>query len=255
MPLVLAFAIGKGFIRPEFWSANLSFPSFLAIRPLSNGDFVVCKMKVAALSAALAWLLVFGFVAIWISLCSDATQLKGVFYLFRVMYPHSWLVIIILSAAGLMVFTWRCLVGSLWTGLSGNALRYIGSICGQGVVAVLLFIACGIWSDTIDSQIKNHPNVVKSIAISAIGWTLAALVILKLWLAVFAWSKITPGRSRQYLLIWSGATLCLVMLGILATPLADTYRCEHLFILAALLLMPFARLGLAPFSLAKNRHR
>ena len=244
-------------MRPEFWSTNLAFPSFLAIRPLRNGEFVICKMKVAALERHCPRV-DFGF---WIRCylrfrcVAMRRQLKGVFYLFRMMYPHSWLVIIILSAAGVMVLTWRCLVVGLWTGLSGNTLRYIGSICGQGVIAVLLLIACGIWSDTIDSQIKNHPDVVKSVAISFIGWTLAALVILKLWLAVFAWSKITPDRSRQYLIIWSCVTLGFVLLGILATPLADTYRCEHLFVLAALLLMPFARLGLAPSSLAKNRHR
>ena len=255
MPVIFAFAIGKGFVRPEFWSTNLSFPSFLAIRPLPSGQFVICKMKVAALSAAMTWLLVFGFIAIWISLFGNITKLNENFYLIRMMYPHSWLAIIVLLIAGVMVFTWRSMVNGLWVGLSGSPLYYTGSICLQAVATILLLIAWGISSDTIDSQIKNHPDVVKATAISVIGWTLAVLVILKVWFAAFAWSKNTPRRSLQYLLIWLGVTLCFVVLGILATPLADTYRFEHLFILAALLLMPFAGLGLAPFSLAKNRHR
>jgi hypothetical protein len=255
MPIVLAFAIGKGFVRPEFWSTNLSLPSFLAIRPLPTGDFVVCKMKVAAWSATITWLLVLGFIAVWISVVGNITKLNEMFYFLRMTCPHSWLAIIVLLIAGLMIFTWRCMVGSLWVGLSGNPLHYGGSIWLQVIAAVLLSIACGIWADTIDSQIKNHPEVVKSVAISVIGWTLAVLVILKLWFAVFSWSKITTRRSRQYLLIWSSVTLCFVALGILSTPWADTYRFEHLFVLAALLLMPFARLGLAPLSLARNRHR
>jgi hypothetical protein len=255
MPIILAFAIGKGFVRPEFWSANLSLPPFLAIRPLPAGEFVVCKMKVAALSAAITWLLVLGFIALWIPLWPDTTRLSGLLFLFRALYPHAWLIITVLSASGLMVLTWRCMVGGLWIGLSGRALYYGGSVWLQMLAAVSLLIACGVWSDTIDAQIKNHPDVVKSVGLSVIGWTLAVLVILKLWLAVFSWSKITPHRSRQYVLIWSGVTFCFIALGILAAPWADTYRVEHLFVLAAFLLMPFARLGLAPMSLAKNRHR
>src|SRR5262249_13194004 len=48
VPMVLAFAIGKGFVKPEFWSMNLALPSFLAVRPVRAGDFVVTKMRVAA---------------------------------------------------------------------------------------------------------------------------------------------------------------------------------------------------------------
>jgi hypothetical protein len=255
MPIILAFAIGKGFARPEFWSTNLSLPSFLAIRPLPTGDFVICKMKVAAVSATLTWLLVSGFIAVWISVAGNITKMNEMFYLLRMTCPHSWLAITVLFVAGLMVLTWRCLVSGLWTGLSGNPLHYAGSICLQITGAALFLIAWGISSNTIDWQIQYHPEVVKSVAIAVIGWTLAALVVLKMWFAVFSWSKITPHRSRQYLLIWSGVTLCFVALGVLSTPWADTYRFEHLFVLAALLLMPFARLGLAPLSLARNRHR
>jgi hypothetical protein len=76
-----------------------------------------------------------------------------------------------------------------------------------------------------------------------------------MWFAVFTWSKITPRRSRQYLLLWSGATLCLIALGMLSAPWGDPFRLARLYVLAALLLVPFARLGLAPAALAMNRHR
>jgi hypothetical protein len=86
-------------------------------------------------------------------------------------------------------------------------------------------------------------------------------LIAKFSLAAFSWRRIAPQRFRQYLLIWSGGTLCLIALAILlwsgvrhVVPL-DVYRLRIVLILAALLVMPFARLGLAPLSLAKNRHR
>jgi hypothetical protein len=254
-PIILAFAIGKGFVKAEFWSVNLSLPSFLAIRPLAAGDFVICKMKVAAWSAIISWLFVLGFIALWVMLCGEAPQLNRLLYLFHMLYPHSWPVLVFLFFAGLVIFTWRCLVGGLWIGLSGRPLFYGAVIWLQMAAVVVVLIACGIWSNTIDAQIQLHPDVVKSVALSAIGWTLGVLVILKLWFTAFSWSKIAPRRSRQYLLIWSGVTVCFVAFGIVAAPWADTYRVEHLFVLGALLLMPLARLGLAPLALANNRHR
>ena len=255
VPIVLAFATGKGFIKPEFWSTNLAFPTFLATRPLSSGEMVISKMKAAALSVAITWVLVLSFIALWLPLWADTTQLKQLLIEFRMFYPHSWHVITILFLAGLVVFTWRCMVSGLWVGLSGSRLYYFGSLFLQVIVPVLLLLAAGICSNTIDSEIREHAERLNTIVFSAVGWILALAVMAKLWITVFSWSKITPRRTWQYLLIWSGATLCFVALGILSRPWADIYRPERLSILGALLLFPFARLGLAPLFLSKNRHR
>jgi hypothetical protein len=255
MPIILAFVIGKGYIKPEFWTTNLSLPSFLATRPLGTGEFVICKMKVAALSAVITWLLVLGYIVVWLLLCPATKPIRGTLNMIRMLYPHSWLIILFLLAAVLMVFTWRCMVSGLWVGLSGRPLYYVGAFWLQVMGTVVLTIVWGVSGDTIDWQINHHPDVVKSLVVSVIGWTLAVLVVLKMWFAVFSWSKITPRRSRQYLLIWSSVTLCFVLLGVLFAPFMDTYRIEHLSILAALFLVPFARLGLAPSALAMNRHR
>lgn len=255
VPLVLALAIGKGFVKCEFWTTNLSMPTFMAVRPLRAGDFVVGKMKVAALSVAMAWLLVLLFVGLWLPLWADQTTLKPLFFGFRTLYPHSWLAILVLSYLGCMVLTWRCLVSGLWAGLSGKPLHYFGPIAAQVLLPILLLVAVGIWSDTIDRTIKNNPNLVKFPLLRTLSWSLAFLVIAKSWFAVFSWNRITLQRARQYLLIWSSATLCFLALAIMARPLLDVYRQGYLYLLGALLLFPFARLGIAPLSLAMNRHR
>lgn len=256
VPLVLSFAIGKGFIKPEFWSMNLALPPFLAIRPLSSGDFVISKLKVAALSVALTWLLVLGFIALWLSLWADAIQLHEEFDIFRrFLFPRSWPVVIALAAAALMILSWRCLVSGLWAGLSGKPRLYFGSFAVQVIVPVLFLIAVGIGSNRIDSQIKIHPVLVMSFAISFGGWFLALAILVKIWSAVFAWSNINPRRARQYLLLWSAVTLCFIALAMSYPKIDDTYRLEHLCVLGALLLFPLARLGFAPASLSKNRHR
>jgi hypothetical protein len=255
IPIVLAFAIGKGFIKPEFWSPNLSLAPFLAVRPLPAGEFVVSKLKVAVLSVAITWLLVLAFIALWLALCADITQLNQLWREFRMFYPRSWPAITVLYFAGFVVLTWRCMVSGLWVGLSGNRLFYIGSLCLQVIVPTALLIVGGFWSDNLDSEIRDHPDRVAALALSLIGWILALAIVAKVWLAAFSWNKISPGRTRRYLLIWSGVTLCFIALGILSRPPLDFYRLEHLYILAALLLVPFARLGLAPLAFARNRHR
>jgi hypothetical protein len=255
MPLVLAFVIGKVFVKPELWSADFSLPPFLAVRPLPAGDFVIGKLKVAALSVTLAWLLVLAFAALWLPLWADTTQLRNLLNEFRLLNPQSWPVIIILFLAVLMVLTWRCLVSGLWIGLSGSRFYYAVSSCLQVVVPAGLLLAAGLCSETIDAGIRDHPNQMHQTVLTVIGWLLALGVIVKFSFAVFSWGKITPRRTGQYLLIWTGATLGFVALAILVCPVADPWRLEHLFVLGALVLFPFARLGVAPRSLAKNRHR
>src|SRR5215467_800282 len=61
IPLALSSIIGQGFGKPDFWTADLSVPPFLAVRPFASGDVIVTKMKVAVLSVVITWLLVLGF--------------------------------------------------------------------------------------------------------------------------------------------------------------------------------------------------
>jgi hypothetical protein len=254
-PLILAFAIGKAFIKPELWSGDAALTAFQATRPLPDGEFVISKMKSAALSTALAWLFVLGFMALWLPLWADTTDLNRLLGGFRLSYPQSWLAILVLSFAGLAVLTWRCLVSGLWVGLSGKRSLMIATSCLQVGLPASLMLAAGLCSQGIDAAVREHPNEVRAAMVSAAGWLLALAVAAKLGWAVWAWSKITPRRTRQYLLLWSGATLGFVALGMLASPREDLWRVEHLYVLAALLMFPLARIGMAPRALAGNRHR
>jgi hypothetical protein len=249
MPLLLAAAMGKGFSKPDFWSRDLSLVPFLAVRPLTSGEMVVIKMKVAALSTGVAWLLVLAFVSLWLPLWANPTGLN--LYRFRLwlIYGDTHYAIAILSVAAAMLLTWRCLMGSLWVGLSGSRKFFVGFTFLQGGAAVLALLGV-IWHSA------NAKLLDLDLQLSWLGWILALAVIAKLWMAVFSWRKVTLGRVRKYALIWSGGTLCFVVLAVLVRcPPLDVYRLEHLLVLAALLPFPIARLGLAPLSLAKNRHR
>jgi hypothetical protein len=252
-PLVLAFAIGKGFVKPEFSSNNLSFPSFLNARPLTSEIFVNAKLKVAAVSAITAWILVLAYLAFWLPYCSKSKSLQELFFEFRVFYPRSWIAILILFVPAVITLTWRFMVSGLWLGLCGRRLYYFGSICVQFVIPLAAAIAAAICSDLIDRTIKKHPDTAALITMQALGWTLAALVIIKAWFGAFSWSRNRPSTARNYLFISATATLCFLALAVLLRPPMDEYRKAHYYILAALLLFPLARIGAAPVLLAKNR--
>ena len=57
-PVVLAVPVGMAFSKPTFWSEDLAVPAFVAVRPLSSEDLVATKVKVAAASAVLSWVVV-----------------------------------------------------------------------------------------------------------------------------------------------------------------------------------------------------
>jgi hypothetical protein len=170
-------------------------------------------------------------------------------------YPHAWLLIAGLFVLGLMVLAWRCLVSGLWNGLSGKRSWYLSAAGAQVVIPALLALGAALFADAIDRTAKAHPDILEFEATTIIGWLLALIIIVKFWFAAFSWSKVSSHRTAQYLRLWATATLVFVLFAIIARPWGDMFRLERLYVLGALLLFPFARIGLAPASLARNRHR
>ncbi|HLX70474.1 MAG TPA: hypothetical protein VKV04_12675 [Verrucomicrobiae bacterium] len=255
LPIVLGIILGKGFAKAEFYSRNLSVPTFLGVRPISDAEIVAAKIKVAAVSVLITWVMVGAFLAAWFLLCANTTELQPALYEFRIFYPHSWRLIIALCFVGLALLTWSFLIGEMWSGLSGKNSWYFGSIGFQVSAPLLIMVGCAIWSNEIDAFAKRHPDFLKIHFIQITGWVLAVLIMMKMWLAARSWSKVEPRQSRRYVIVWAAGTLCLVGFAMLARPPLDVERQFHVYLLLALLLFPFARVGLAPLSLNKNRAR
>src|ERR1051325_1559923 len=88
----------------------------------------------------------------------------------------------------------------------------------QVCVPVLLLLAAAIWSNDIDRILQRHPQSTKALLDQIAGWTLAALVIAKIWSAAISWSRMDRRLTRRYLLLWTGMTLALIGFAILASP-------------------------------------
>jgi hypothetical protein len=245
MPALLAIPIGVAFSKPMFWSEDLSVPAFFAIRPLSSGELVLIKMKVAALAAAISWLLVLAFLAVWLPLWADLDALGRL--------ERGWGTAALFALAA-MFLTWRFLVSGLWSGLSGNRRLYFAC----GITAVFAPIAIAVVSSEIDpGWILEDPQRVLSLL-----WIGTIALAVKYGIAVQSWRRAGSRDVRRLmLLVWLGATTFSVVLSLLfwriLQPLLppDAYRIQALLILLALLAVPIARLLIAPSFLARNRHR
>jgi len=263
MPIVLAFPVGKAFSKPDWRSNDMGLSSFIAVRPLATADLVVTKMKVAAASAAISWLLVCGFVAVWFGLWASWDRLN----MFRVVlwslygrsaYPQYGLAILSLAAG--MLLTWRFLISSLWLGLSGNRKLFAGSAVAYILAGVSMLVFAAI-SSTNNGSVQDWmfrgfgnvlPDLVRIVAIA---------VIAKFMIAAWSWRSTDHRRVREYLAVWLCGTLALIAFVLLFWAGArhlvpsDSHQLRSLLILGAILAFPFARLGVAPMSLARNRHR
>jgi hypothetical protein len=251
-PILLALPIGVAFSKPTFWSEDLGVPAFVAVRPLSSQDLVAIKLKVAAASAALSWVVVLIFLAVWLSLWANldlvsrlGTQLVverpvGVMYELAVLVP-----------VGGMFLTWRSLVSHLWSGLSGMRPLFLASAFSliALVTGVLLHAGRLVW-------LLRDPE-----PFAVFVWIIVIALCVKGLLAVYIWRRVSPRYGHAYLLIWLVGTasflaLAMVVWGIVRTGLwFDADRLRTAVILLAMLGVPLARVGLAPSSLARNRHR
>ena len=245
MPLMLAAPVGKAFSKPELWSADLGLSAFIAVRPLATHEMVAIKIKVAAASAALSWLLVLLFLSLWLPF-ANLDVVAGVQFALR----KSHLVpIAILGMIAAAFLTWRFLVAGLWIGLSGNKALFSLSAAPYALSPLLLilflftFVSPTSW---LRVWIRTDPDGF----VAWLSWIAAVAVIAKCVLAVFSWRKVATGFVRRYCGVWIGATACLIVLAVLL-PLP---RLRLFLILGALLYIPLSRIGLAVWSLDRNRH-
>lgn len=255
-PVVLAVPVGIAFSKPTFWSEDLAVPAFVAVRPLSADDLVATKVKVATASVALAWLVLLSFVVVWLPLWANLDSLSRL--AIQVWAFHERSVVAVSGIASLVVIagmflTWRFMVSRLWSGLSGHRVLFIASVMSFVVMGIgsLLFDVSRFPGWLLDDPARLAPLV----------WIAAVAVIAKYWIAAYTWRGVPPRYLRVYLPIWLAGTASFLLLGIVVWGIVRIYlpldvdRLRSVVILLALLTVPLARVGLAPSSLTRNRHR
>jgi hypothetical protein len=250
-PLMAAFAaprVGKS--SPQVSDAYAMTP-FLATRPLTSAALIAAKLKMAIRSTLAAWLLVL--VAIptaltlsgtWPVVIERARQVSD-----AIGTPRA-VVIGLLGFSGLVVWTWKQLVQSLYVGLSGREWLIRTTTCLT--LTVLIFI------EPIAQWIHDDSEVRVALW-NAMPWILAVLACFKVSAA--AWVATRLHRSRllsDRTLVTGAACWCVAVLalyGLFAWFFSTPFVPRYFLALVAILAIPLARVSAAPLALAWNRHR
>lgn len=254
-PFLLAVVIGRGFSKPDFWSDNLKVAPFHAIRPVTSGQWVMVKLNVALVSAALTWSLVICLSFVWTAHVGDLDGPEVWLARLRFFYSSQerWLMLVFAPLTAVIV-TWRFLVTGLASGLSGAKARHgaLNVLTGIGLVALFILT---IWRGDHENHSLHLYNLWPVIA--SLPGVLTGAVIVKMICAAIAW-----GHALRHELISQRAALCyfagwLLMVAVVAMfffiLVRNTLWLRHMLMLLAVLLIPLAGPAFAMRSLAANR--
>lgn len=254
-PLLLAVIIGRGFSKPDFWNQELNMTPFNAVRPLTSGQWVTAKLKVAAASALLTWGLVFYVSFVWVAHAGDFEDLDRLFQQLKFHYsPQERWSLLVLACFAVLILTWRFMVGGLAVGLSGRKRWYQLSNLLTAVVWVTL-LACIIWrSDHSDHNLHLYDLW------QWITWlplVLGGAVIAKSSLAAWAWYQVDQRQmlSRQFICAYFGCWMLAtgLLAGLVVVAFPHTAWLRNLLIVLSMLVVPLAGPGMAMLTLGKNR--
>ncbi|MCW5551609.1 MAG: hypothetical protein KIS67_05510 [Verrucomicrobiae bacterium] len=259
LPFALAFIIGQGFGKTNFWGKELGLTLFHAVRPMTGEMWCAVKLKTAAWSALVTWLLVFVMSALWLAACVDWSRLPvNSLFVLQILQPDLLagivglsVVVILFLFATLILLTWRLLAANIYLGVLDNKCLFNLSVC---IVFITLFSApgLGMWC-------LQHPVQFERLLLEPawLPWTLTVCCLLKLGLAASLCSiamqrgMVSARTALKYFTAWLFGTEALLLL-VLLVPVSGAM--SHLLALLAVLALPLVRVSLAPFAFARSRH-
>jgi hypothetical protein len=226
-------------------SSQRGIAPFLAIRPTTDGELVTARLQAIAISALLSWLVTIVLISLVPLLGNMPAAIESLGIPPEVRAPLRPLLPVL--ALGLIIITWRFVAADLFLTLSGKPwgvktafLKTYGSLAFAGIISWLC---------------RRQEFAI------GLAYALPLLLGLALCLKFALASRATIWALRRrlisnravvgYILIWS------VLAAVLLLPLLASFGHPRWVVsvcLGALLLLPLARVALAPAALASARH-
>jgi len=251
VPLALSGILGVALAKFDALDSVGEIPIYIAIRPMSNGGFVMAKIVMALATSALTWLLTVLAVCFWLALLVPGTLFSKAGSA-TAYGPMAFVIGCMPLLLLLVIMTWKNLLSGIGAGLTGRPwLVTVYTLC-KSVLLGGFFVVF-----TVANFLPNFKE-------SLLHWLPAVLV---LWLAAkiavstgaFAWglrrNAITPGAVGWIIGGWS---LCGGFVAGYAALICHAVNKSDLWIssaLAGFLILPLADLAIAPLALAWNQHR
>jgi len=265
-PSLVAYTLAGVLLTPPFMAAFVAasvrtangsagdayrMAPFTATRPLTSAALIAAKLRMAMWSTLAAWLLVL--VAIpaaltlsgtWPVVVERAHALRDGIGAPRVA------VVGLLGLSGLIAWTWKQLVQTLYVGLSGRTwlIRTITVV----TMTVLIFI------EPIVQWIRESDDARVALW-NALPWILAVLAFSKTSIAAWIATRLHRSRVLSDRALVTGAAGWLVavlaLYGLFAWLFSTPLIPRYVLVLVAVMAVPLARVSAAPLALAWNRHR
>ena len=236
MPGMVLEMLGLILLTPPFMAAfvapaaSAAMTPFIARRPVSGGSLIAAKLKAAAASTAVAWLMVL--IATPLALRFSGTMSIArapVDLLIDIFGAPRAIVLLILGILGLIASTWKQLVQSLCIGMSGRPWLVKGSVFATLSGITVLGLLFG-WTVTDAHRFSVAWNAMPIVvAVAAAVKVIAAIFVMsrlgmrhQLLIGVILWNVVVFGLFA--LLVWSVPGLLvssgfLLFLSILEVPL------------------------------------
>lgn len=258
-PIVLGGLAGGAGSLPVVTTADSSLSPFLSTRPMSCAVMIVAKLLAAGVGAALAWLIVIVLTPVWLLACCDTTPVASAWQHFSVAFPgrQGWMMLVMM-AVSVWLITWRASVTNLHVGVAGRHIILVGCVLGGIALqtAAIILLVNGL---SAAHAVVRHASL---LALLLDLTLLTKLIVAAISGAAAVRQDLVSERAAEI-----GAALWLAMSALVATTLylavarlappalAEMPWLKLHALLVALLLMPLARLAIAPATLAANRHR
>jgi len=250
LPLVISVLLGSVLAKFDRLHATDELPIYLAVRPMTNGGFVMAKLAMALATSALTWLIT---VAAFFCL---ALLGKGTLFskagLVTPYGPVAFMTGCVPVLLLLVIWTWINLVAGIGAGLTGRAWIGGAYMFSRVVLLDALFVLAGSAMENVNFRatlLHWLPGILLVCLAAKLGVSVAAFV------GGLRRNAITASGAGWIIGGWLG---CGLLLAGYAGFVCHAINQRGLWIwvaLAGFLMLPLANLAIAPLALAWNRHR
>jgi hypothetical protein len=251
VPLLLSVLLAPLLAKFDPLCSLGDLPVYIAVRPMTNGDFVMAKLAMALATSALTWLLTLVPTFFWLALMGKETLFSkaGLLTPFGPLaFTTGCLPVLLL----LVIWTWKNLVAGISAGLTGRTW-----MVGVSVYCRLTFLVALLpLVDSARANLDFREALLHWLPAILIAWLAAKIAVS---IGAFLWglrrNAITP-RAIGWMV--GGWLVCGLFVAGCARQVCNAIHQPDLWIWIALggfLVLPLADLALAPLALAWNRHR
>ena len=251
LPMLLSGAVAPAMAKFDPLQPSGELPTYITVRPMTNGGFVVVKLAMALLSSALACLITWTAGAFWMVILGDGSFLAKT----GTSTPYG-PVALVIGCVPLTMFlvllTWKNLVAGIGVGLTGR--RWVSVLAGGGKMLlqagfVVLVFKAKLDPDLQETLLRLLPNA------------LVVFLVIKIAFAAFAFrcglsrSTITAGAVGWIAGGWLlGGIFLAAYSGLICHALGKATFWPQIA-MAGFVMLPLADLAIAPLAMAWNRHR